>query len=62
MSIMSSLSRFVRSLTSDKANTDVPPGTHVPPTDDGPVPRPDRAPAVGAEAQTEPERQRQRDD
>lgn len=58
MSIMSSLSRFVRSLTSDKANTDVPPGTHVPPTDEGAVPRPDRAPAVGAEPEPEAERRR----
>lgn len=49
MSIMSQLSKFVRGLTSDKANTDVPEGTHVPPPEDGAVPRPDREPMAGFE-------------
>jgi hypothetical protein len=49
VSIMARLSELVRSLTSNKANTDVPEGTDVPPTDEGPVPRPDREPAVGFE-------------
>ena len=46
---MSRLSEFVRSLTSNKANTDVPPGTDVPAPEDGAVPRPDREPVVGFE-------------
>ena len=50
---MSKLSQFVRSLTSDKANTDVPPGAHVPPTEDGAVPMPDREPQVGFERERE---------
>lgn len=49
MAILSKLSDFVRSLTSDKANTDVPPGADVPPTDEGAVPRPDREPQAGFE-------------
>ena len=49
MSVFSKLSNMVRSLTSDKANTDVPPGTHVPPPEEGAVPRPDREPMVGHE-------------
>ena len=49
MAILSKLSDFVRSLTSDKANTDVPPGADVPPAEDGAVPRPDRDPQVGFE-------------
>ena len=49
MSLTSRLSQFVRSLTSNEANTDVPPGTRVPPPDDGAVPRPDREPQVGFE-------------
>jgi hypothetical protein len=49
VSIMSRLSEVVRSLTSDKANTNVPPGTPVPPPEEGAVPRPDRAPMEGFE-------------
>ncbi len=49
MSVFSKLSDMVRSLTSNKANTDVPPGTSVPDPDDGAVPRPDREPMVGHE-------------
>ena len=49
MAIMSKLSEFVRSLTSDKANTDVPPGADVPPTESAAVPMPDRDPQVGFE-------------
>ena len=52
MSIMSKLADAVRSLTSNKANTDVPPGVRVPPPE-GAVPRPDRAPAVGVEPDRE---------
>lgn len=54
MAIMSKLSQFVRSLTSDKGNTDVPPGTHVPPTEEGTVPRPDREPQAGFEPERGP--------
>jgi len=50
---MSSLSKVVRSLTSNKANTDVPQGVDVPATDEGPVPRPDREPQVGFEPDRE---------
>lgn len=53
MAIMSKLSQFVRSLTSDKANTDVPQGADVPPTEDGAVPMPDREPQVGFEPERE---------
>lgn len=49
MSVFSKLSNMVRSLTSNKANTDVPPGTHVPRSDGGAVPRPDREPMAGHE-------------
>jgi hypothetical protein len=49
MSLMSRLSKAVRSLTSNKANTDVPPGTPVPPPGKEPVPMPDREPQVGFE-------------
>ena len=49
MSVFSKLSNMVRSLTSNKANTDVPEGTHVPAPEDGAVPRPDREPMVGHE-------------
>lgn len=49
MAIMSKLSQFVRSLTSDKANTDVPAGAEVPPPEDGAVSMPDREPQVGFE-------------
>ncbi len=53
MSIMSKLSDAVRSLTSDKANTDVPKGVDVPEPDDGAVPRPDREPMAGFEPEKE---------
>lgn len=53
MSIMSKLSEAVRSLTSDKANTDVPEGVDVPEPDDGAVPRPDREPMAGFEPEHE---------
>lgn len=46
---MSKLTDAVRSLTSNKANADVPDGTDVPPPDEGAVPRPDREPQVGFE-------------
>lgn len=46
---MTRLAEFVRSLTSNKGNTDVPPDTRVPPTDEGAVARPDREPAAGFE-------------
>ena len=49
MAIMSKLSDFVKSLTSNKANTDVPPGIDVPPPEEGAVPRPDREPQAGFE-------------
>jgi hypothetical protein len=49
LSIISKLSEAVRSLTSNKANTDVPPGVRVPPPEEGAVPRPDREPMVGHE-------------
>ena len=48
MPIMSKLSEFVRSLTSNRANTDVPAGADVPSTEE-PVPRPDRPPEAGFE-------------
>ena len=50
---MSKLSEAVRSLTSNKANTDVPPGVRVPPPEEGAVPRPDREPAVGFKPERE---------
>jgi len=53
VSIMSQLSKLVRRLTSNEANTDVPPGTRVPPTDEGAVPRPDREPVAGFEPDRE---------
>jgi len=49
MSIMSKLSGYVRSLTSNKANTDVPPGVDVQPPEEGAVPMPDREPMAGFE-------------
>lgn len=49
MALMSKLSQFVRSLTSEKANRDVPPGVEVPAQEEGAVPRPDREPQVGFE-------------
>ena len=53
MSILSKLSEVVRSLTADKANTDVPPGVRVPPPEEGAVPRPDREPVAGFEPERE---------
>jgi hypothetical protein len=53
LSILSKLADAVRSLTSNKANTDVPPGVRVPPPEEGAVPRPDREPAVGYEPDRE---------
>jgi hypothetical protein len=53
MSILSKLSEAVRSLTSNKANTDVPSGTPVPPPEEGAVPRPDRKPMAGFESEGE---------
>ena len=53
MSIKNSLSKLVRSLTSNEANTDVPPDVSVPPADQGPVPRPDREPMAGYEPDRE---------
>lgn len=55
MAIMSKLADFVRSLTSNKANTDASPGAEVPPPDQGPVPMPEREPQVGFERGREPE-------
>jgi hypothetical protein len=49
LSILTKLSNLVRSLTSNEANTDVPPSGDVPPTEDGAVPRPDRKPMAGYE-------------
>jgi hypothetical protein len=58
VSLMSRLSRAIRSLTSNEANKDVPPGIPVPPPGKEPVPRPDREPQVGFEPEREsaPER------
>jgi hypothetical protein len=53
LSILSRLSEAVRSLASNKANTDVPPGVRVPPPEEGAVPRPDREPAAGFEPERE---------
>ena len=53
MSILSKLADAVRSMTSNKANTDVPRGVRVPPPEEGAVPRPDRPPAVGFEPERE---------
>jgi hypothetical protein len=44
MRLITKISDFVRSLTSNEANTDAPDGVRVPPPEDGPVPRPDREP------------------
>ncbi len=49
MAIMSKLSEFVRSLTSEKANTDIPAGTEVPENDHDAVPMPEREPQAGFE-------------
>ena len=49
MAIMDKLSQFVKSLTSNRANTDVPPGVDVQPPEEGAVPRPDRPPMAGFE-------------
>ena len=54
MAIMDKLSQFVRSLTSNKANTDVPPGVDVQPPEEGAVPRPDREPMAGFEREHKP--------
>jgi hypothetical protein len=51
VSIMSRLSKAVRSLTSNEANTDVPGGATVPPAEGGAVPRPDRDPVSTNEAE-----------
>jgi hypothetical protein len=53
VSILSKLSDVVRSLTSGKANTDVPSGVDVPPQEEGAVPRPDREPMAGFEPERE---------
>jgi hypothetical protein len=53
VSILAKLSNAVRSLTSNKANTDVPPSVDVPPPEKGAVPRPDRDPMVGFEPERE---------
>lgn len=53
MSILSKLSKAVRDLTSNEANTDVPPGTQVPSPEEGAVPRPDREPMAGFEPERE---------
>lgn len=53
MAIMSKLSEFVRSLTSEKANTDVPPGVDVPSDDHDAVPMPEREPQAGFEPERE---------
>jgi len=52
MSIISKVGKFVKSLTSNEANTDVPPSAHVPPTEDGAVPMPDREPMAGFEPES----------
>jgi hypothetical protein len=49
MSLMAKLQDLVRSLTSNKANTDVPSGTDVPPPNEDPVEMPDREPMAGFE-------------
>jgi len=54
LSIFSKLSETFKSLTSNKANTDVPANVDVPPPDEGPVPRPDRKPQVGFEPDGKP--------
>ena len=46
---MDKLSKFVRSLTSEKANEDAPANVDVPPPDGGPVEMPEREPMVGHE-------------
>jgi hypothetical protein len=49
---MSKVSGFVKSLTSEKANEDTPPGVDVPDPADGAVERPDRAPMAGFEPES----------
>ena len=49
----SKVTKAVRSLTSNEANTDVPPDTDVPPPEGGAVPRPDREPVVVDEPKRE---------
>jgi hypothetical protein len=51
VAIMDKVSQFVKSLTSNKANTDVPSGVDVQPPEEGAVPRPDREPMAGFEPQ-----------
>jgi hypothetical protein len=53
VSILSKLSEAVRTLASNKPNTDVPPGTPVPPPEEGAVARPDRKPMAGFEPERE---------
>ncbi len=50
---MSKLSKAVKSLTSEEANEDAPQGVHVPPQEEGAVPRPDREPVAGFEPEKE---------
>ena len=49
MSIKNKVSEVVKSLTSEKANEDTPPGVDAPDPDDGAVDMPDREPMVGFE-------------
>ena len=53
MGLMSKVSEFVQSLTSNKANIDVPKGVDVQPPEEGAVPRPDREPMAGFEPERE---------
>ncbi len=53
MSIIAKVADLVRSMTSNKANTDVPSGTSVPEPDDGAVRQPDREPMAGFEPERE---------
>jgi hypothetical protein len=49
VSILTKVAETFKSLTSQKANEDPPPGVEVPDTDGAAVPRPDREPMVGFE-------------
>ncbi len=49
MSIKSKISDAVKSLTSEQANEDTPPGVDAPDPDDGAVEMPEREPMVGFE-------------
>ncbi len=53
MSIMSKVSQFVRSLTSERANEDAPDGVDVPAQEEGAVEMPDREPMAGFEPDRE---------